>query len=159
METMEMTERESAVEFHRDPLLFLDLPAARDAVWLPGRQLCVGEPAAARAVLTNGEGLYEDHSDFFHTRRGTFGPRPAQEQMGRASRALLRAHVAAHSDELAEAVNAMAAALDERERERDEAGLAYREAEERRRFALQAAGTDFAQGFGIAMPAPMQASR
>src|SRR4051794_11636664 len=46
METMEMTERESAVEFHRDPLLFLDLPAARDAVWLPGRQLCVGEPAA-----------------------------------------------------------------------------------------------------------------
>jgi EAL domain-containing protein (putative c-di-GMP-specific phosphodiesterase class I)/membrane protein implicated in regulation of membrane protease activity len=31
--------------------------------------------------------------------------------------------------------------------------------DDRTRFALQAAGTDFAQGFGIAMPAPMQASR
>ncbi|HEX9945540.1 MAG TPA: cytochrome P450 [Thermoanaerobaculia bacterium] len=102
----DVAERGPAVEFRRDPLRFLDqaFPDAGDAVWLPGRQLCVGEPAAARAVLANGEDLYEDHSDFFHTQRGTFGPRSAQEQIGRSSRAFLRAHLAAHADELADAV-------------------------------------------------------
>src|SRR5690349_6281698 len=94
------------VSFHQDPLRFLDetLSSGGDALWLPGRQLCLGEPEAARAVLANGEGLYEDHSDFFHTRYGTFGPRSAQEEIGRSSRALLRAYLAAHSDELAERV-------------------------------------------------------
>jgi cytochrome P450 len=93
-------------QFHRDPLLFLDqgFPESCGALWLPGRQLCVGEPAAARAVLTNSEGLYEDHSDFFRTRRGTFGPRTAQERMGRSSRALLRSYLAAHTQELLETV-------------------------------------------------------
>lgn len=101
-----MKERVSSLEFHKDPLPFLDqaFSTAGDAVWLPGRQLCVGEPGAARAVLANGEGLYEDHSDFFRTRRGTLGPRPAQEQMARESRALLRAHAAAHQNELAESI-------------------------------------------------------
>ncbi len=100
-----MVKQESSLEFHREPLRFLDqaFPDA-EALWLPGRQLCVGEPAAARAVLANGAGLYDDHSDFFHTRRGTFGPRAAQEEMGRASRALLRAHVAAQAGELEEKV-------------------------------------------------------
>ncbi len=40
--------------------------------------------------------------------------------------------------ELAESVNAMAAALDERQRERDQAGATLRDAEERLRFALNA---------------------
>lgn len=89
--------------FHQDPLLFLKqaFAASGGAVWMPGRQLCVGDPGAARAVLTNGEGLYEDHSDFFRTRRGTFGPRSAQERIGRSFRALLRDYLAAHADELA----------------------------------------------------------
>ena len=67
---------------------------------MPGRQLFLAEPAAARAVLANDKGLYEDHSDFFHTRRGVFGPRAVQEQIGRSSRTLLRAYLAAHADEL-----------------------------------------------------------
>ncbi len=101
-----MAEQESVVQFRRDPLLFLDqaFPAAGDAIWLPGRQLCLADPAAARAVLTNGEGLYEEHSDFFHTRRGTFGPRSTQVQIGRSARALLNAYLAAHTDELAMSV-------------------------------------------------------
>lgn len=99
-------ELEPVAQFHRDPLQFLDqgFPKSGGALWLPGRQLCVGEPAAARAVLANSEGLYEDHSDFFHTRRGTFGPRSAQERIGRSARALLRSHLAAHAQELPEAV-------------------------------------------------------
>jgi cytochrome P450 len=101
-----MADRDSAVQFHRDPLLFLDraFPTAEDAIWLPGRQLCVAEPVAARAVLANEEGLYQEHSDFFHSRRGMFGPRSVQVQIGRASRALLRAHCAARADDLAESV-------------------------------------------------------
>lgn len=101
-----MAGRESAVQFHQDPLRFLDqeLSASGDAFWLPGRQLCLAEPAAARAVLINDEGLYEDHSDFFHIRRGTFGPRSVQVQIGRSSRELLRAHLAARAGGLAELV-------------------------------------------------------
>ncbi|HEY7216336.1 MAG TPA: cytochrome P450 [Thermoanaerobaculia bacterium] len=101
-----MRGHEATAQFHRDPLLFLDQTflTGSEAVWLPGRQLCIGEPAAARAVLTNGQGLYQDHSDFFHTRRGTFGPRSAQEEIGDRSRALLRAHLAARAGALPEAV-------------------------------------------------------
>ena len=109
-----MAEQESAVPFHRDPLGFLDrsFPADGDAVWLPGRQLCLADAAASRAVLANAEGLYEDHSDFFHTRRGLFGPRETQERIGRASRELLRAYLAAHAGELPAAVRALGPASD-----------------------------------------------
>jgi hypothetical protein len=101
-----MAGRDAAVEFEEDPLLFLDraFPAAGDAIWLPERQLCLAEPVAAKAVLTNSEGLYEDHADFFHTRRGPMGPRAAQVRISRAARTLLRAYLGEHAGELAESV-------------------------------------------------------
>jgi len=101
-----MTEPDSAVQFQRDPLKFLDqaFPAAGGAVWLADRQLLLAEPLAARAVLVNGEGRYEDHSDFFHTRKGTFGSRSLQEEIGRSSRILLRTHLHARAHELPAAV-------------------------------------------------------
>ncbi|MFL6201331.1 MAG: cytochrome P450 [Thermoanaerobaculia bacterium] len=101
-----MFKREMISEFRRDPVGYLDrtFPGAGDAFWLPGRQLCVAEPAVARSVLINGDGLYEEHADFFHTRRGVFGPRPAQIQIGRSARTLLRGYLLAHAGELAEAV-------------------------------------------------------
>lgn len=97
---------EPVAEFHEDPFLFLDrtFPAAGDAVWLPGRQLLLSDAAASRAVLTNEDGFYEDHSDFFHARGRMFGPREAQVEIGRAARALLRAHVRARAGELPAAV-------------------------------------------------------
>ena len=110
-----MTERGAtgqlrAVQFHRDPLRFLDqtFPASGDTSWLPSRQLCLADAAASKAVLTNAGGLYEDHSDFFHTRRGLFGPRAVQERIGRSARELLRAYAAAHADELPAAVRSLA---------------------------------------------------
>ena len=92
--------------FRRDPIAFLDrvYPASGHAFWLPGRQLCLAEPEAARAVLTNAEGLFEEHSDFFFTRKGIFGPRRAQEQIGRGSRSLLRDFLADRSSALEESV-------------------------------------------------------
>lgn len=86
--------------------MFLDqtLAAQEDAVWLPGRQLCLGEPESSRAVLANRDGLYDDHADFFRTQRGTFGPREAQVRIGRAARVLVQAHIAARADSLAELV-------------------------------------------------------
>lgn len=104
-----MVNREMIAEFRRDPVGYLDktFPAAGDAFWLPGRQLCVAEPELARSILTNGDGLYEDHADFFHTRRGVFGPRPAQIRIGRSARTLLRAHLQAHAGELAKAVRSL----------------------------------------------------
>lgn len=101
-----MAERESAVQFHRDPIRFLDqeFPAPGDALWLPERQLFLADAAASRAVLANDEGLYQDHSDFFRSRRGLFGPRSAQVEIGRAARTLLRDHLRAHAGELPAAV-------------------------------------------------------
>jgi proteasome lid subunit RPN8/RPN11 len=101
-----MAKREHAVDFFTAPLLFLDtvFPAAGDAVWLPGRQLCLAEATAAKAVLANSEGLYEDHADFFHTRKGTLGPRAAQQRISRAARTLLRTYLDTHDSELTHAV-------------------------------------------------------
>jgi cytochrome P450 len=98
--------RESALKFQQDPLRFLDqeIPAAGDALWLDEGQLCLADAAVSRAVLTNEESLYEDHSDFFHTRRGVFGPRSLQVEIGRASRSLLRAHLRARAGALAEEI-------------------------------------------------------
>src|ERR1700719_4080394 len=101
-----MTGRKSVAQFRRDPLLFLDqaFAAGGDAIWLPGRQLCLAEPTAARAILGNEAGLYQEHSDFFHSRRGPFGPRSVQIAMGRAARSLLRARIAAFAGRLPAAV-------------------------------------------------------
>lgn len=91
---------------HRDFLTFLDrvYPSSGDAFWLPGRELWVADVAAARAVLSNSDGLYKEHSDFFGTRRGTFGPRSAQVRIASAGRALLSANLAARAHLLADAV-------------------------------------------------------
>jgi cytochrome P450 len=101
-----MTGRESSPQFREDPLRFLDqaFVNAADAIWLPGRQLCLAEPAAARAVLTNADGLYQEHSDFFYIQRGVFGPRSVQVEIGRASRRLLREHLRTHAHELPAAI-------------------------------------------------------
>jgi len=98
-----MAAQTSPIQFHRTPLLFLDhaFPAAGDAIWLPGRQLWLAEPAAARAVLTNEDHLYQEHSDFFYTRRGIVGPRALQVQIGRSARTLLNAYLSTHADQLA----------------------------------------------------------
>lgn len=81
----------SRERFLRDPLGCLEAERAThgDAFWLPGRQLCIADPDAAHAVLANRQALYRDTSDFFRTRRGTFGPRAAQVEIGQAYRRTL----------------------------------------------------------------------
>lgn len=100
-----MRERQLTVQFRREPLQFLDqrIPTA-DAFRLPQGELCLAEASAARAVLANADELYEEHSDFFHTRRGVFGPRPVQVRIGRPAKALLGAYLRAHASELPAAV-------------------------------------------------------
>lgn len=109
-DTGRTSDRASATAFRHDPLGFLDaaFPAAGDSFWLPGRQLCLIEPTAARKVLANADGLYADTSDFFHTGMGTFGPRSAQVEIGRAYRSRLREHLEAHGDELTSSVAELA---------------------------------------------------
>lgn len=54
--------------------------------------LYVTDPVAAKAVLANTGSRYREHSDFFYTSKGIFGPRHAQQEVGRAARNLLRDH-------------------------------------------------------------------
>lgn len=61
-----------------------------DVIRLPHQPVCFAGPAAAKAVLGNPDGLFREHSDFFHLRRGTFGPRAAQMEIARAGRVFLR---------------------------------------------------------------------
>ncbi len=63
------------------------------------KEFCVGDPLAARAVLLNQGKLYEEDSDFFTTRIGLFGPRDAQLNIRRESRALLRNFLDGHGGE------------------------------------------------------------
>ncbi len=53
-------------------------------------EFCLGDPIAARSVLLNQGRLYQEDSDFFTTRLGLFGPREAQLNIRRESRALLQ---------------------------------------------------------------------
>jgi hypothetical protein len=78
--------------FHQNPLDFLDreFPSSGGMVQTGAKEYCLGDPAAARAVLLNQGKLYEEDSDFFTTRIGLFGPRDAQLNIRRESRALLR---------------------------------------------------------------------
>ncbi|RKH15468.1 cytochrome P450 [Corallococcus sp. CA053C] len=62
--------------------------------------MCVAEPAAAKAALSNAEGLYEEHADFFQTEEGMFGPRSAQLEISREARTLLKTYLAARAGEL-----------------------------------------------------------
>jgi len=107
---MKMLEDTIAPRFSRDPLRFLDerFPADGDIVRTGRNEYMLGNPDEARAVLRNEEARYDEHSDFFHTRYGTFGPRAAQLRVRREARALVRewlqrrtqddliAHVRAH---------------------------------------------------------------
>ncbi len=88
--------------FQREPLRYFDerLPAGEETFRISPSLLCVAEPAAAKRVLANPDGLFEEHSDFFHTRRGPFGPREVQLALGRGARQLLTAHAAARAEAL-----------------------------------------------------------
>jgi Cytochrome P450 len=81
--------------FDSDPLGWLDALAAsgRPVAWMGPRQLCVADAAIARQVLRNDDGLYTEHSDFFTTEAGTFGPRPVQVEIGRRGRAMVERHL------------------------------------------------------------------
>ncbi|WP_370356443.1 cytochrome P450 [Catenulispora sp. EB89] len=74
------------------------LEAARrdqgDVVRLPHTPVCFADPEAAKAVLGNPDGLFREHSDFFHIRHGIFGPRQAQVDIARAGRVFLRERMA-----------------------------------------------------------------
>jgi cytochrome P450 len=79
-------------QFRHAPLEFLEreFAASGDVVRTGERELCLGDPLAARSVLHNENNLYRDHSDFFHTRRGLFGPRASQLKIAHHGRRLLR---------------------------------------------------------------------
>jgi cytochrome P450 len=85
-----------------DPLATIGkLRRDRGAVFIRRRgEIYVSDPVLAKAVLANGEGLFREHSDFFRIRTGTFAPRSAQVEIGRAARVLLRRYTRDHADEL-----------------------------------------------------------
>lgn len=78
--------------FSQDPLGFLDehFHVDGDLVRTGMREYALGDPLAARDVLRNADGLYREHSDFFHTRHGGFGPRAVQMKIRRDARELVR---------------------------------------------------------------------
>jgi len=84
---MSLTDR-----FHQNPLDFLDreFPTSGGMVQTGATEFCLGDPIAARSVLLNQGRLYQEDSDFFTTRLGLFGPREAQLNIRRESRALLQ---------------------------------------------------------------------
>ena len=77
-----------------DELQLLDELRARHGPIFQRRPgvLYVAEPATAKAVLANTDAHYREHSDFFHTSKGTFGTRSTQQEIGRTARNLLRDH-------------------------------------------------------------------
>ncbi|WP_202638953.1 cytochrome P450 [Bailinhaonella thermotolerans] len=98
--------------YRRDPLGYVEWARReRGPVFrLPDDgSLCVADPDEAARVLHDGEGRYDDVSDFFHVPGGRLEPRAAQLAIGRAARRTLRLHLEASRDRLP----ALAAALGE----------------------------------------------
>ncbi len=90
-----MLKENISARFSQDPLQFLDehFPAGGDAVQTGRNEYLLGDPVDARMVLRNDEGRYDEHSDFFHTRYGIFGPRSVQLKIRRGARELVRMHL------------------------------------------------------------------
>lgn len=102
-----------------DPLEYLEELVAReraargwvDGAWFAPGELCVVGAEAARYVLSNRDGAYREHSDFFATRSGVFSgrlraavPRTAQVEIIRAAKAFLAGYLSERSGELPELV-------------------------------------------------------
>ncbi|WP_374296933.1 cytochrome P450 [Sphingomonas sp.] len=87
-----MLEDDLSDRFTQDPLRFLDehFPLGGGVVRTGAAEYALGDPIAARNVLRNADGRYHEHSDFFHSRYGDFGPRTAQLKVRREARALVR---------------------------------------------------------------------
>lgn len=85
----------AAKRFKENPLEFLDqrFPNSAGIVQTGPHEFCLGDPLVARAVLQNRAGHYEPHSDFFHTRRGMFGPRAVQLRIRREAYSFLREYL------------------------------------------------------------------
>lgn len=85
-----------------DPLTELsELRRDRGSVFTKSRgEIYVSDPALAKEILSNSEGLFREHSDFFRIRTGILAPRSAQVEIGRAARVLLRRYAVDHADEL-----------------------------------------------------------
>jgi len=83
----------------RDDLQGLqDLFRDRGGVFRRGRAtVYVADPVLAREVLANRSGDYREHSDFFYTSSGIFGPREVQVAVGRAVRHMLQDHLDTHA--------------------------------------------------------------
>ena len=96
--------------FAQDPLGFLDrhFPADGDILRTGPREFLLGDPIGARDILRNADGEYHEHSDFFHTRDGLFGPREAQLDVRREARKLLREFIDAQTPQRLDALVAEA---------------------------------------------------
>ena len=64
-----------------------------DVFRLPDGATCFVDPVVVKKIFENSDHAFVDHSDFFRLRRGIFGPRPAQVEIGKAGRQFLRASV------------------------------------------------------------------
>ncbi len=95
-----------SIDYRRDPLGALDhhLLTGDETFWVTPSMVCVSEPTAAKWVLANPDCRFREHSDFFHTRGGPFGPRSLQLALGRGARALLTEHVRERSAALPETI-------------------------------------------------------
>ncbi|WP_370947037.1 cytochrome P450 [Amycolatopsis sp. cg5] len=93
-----------------DPLGVLgELRRDRGAVFTRRRgEIYVSDPALAKEILANNDGIFREHSDFFRIKTGNFAPRSAQVEIGRAARVLLRRHANDHADELPALVSGLA---------------------------------------------------
>jgi hypothetical protein len=91
-ERKDMLKENIAARFFQDPLQFLDeqVTGNGDAVQTGPNEYLLGNPIDARTVLRNNDGHYSEHSDFFHTRHGIFGPRSTQLKIRRGARVLVR---------------------------------------------------------------------
>lgn len=92
---LRMANRTLAFRFGDDPLGVLDEQSASPAgaFEVGPNEYFLRDAVAARAVLRNEDGRYREHSDFFHTRHGLFGPEAARLKIRRESRELVRAHL------------------------------------------------------------------
>jgi cytochrome P450 len=86
---------EQALKFVTNPIEELDrrLRGGERFFWLGADELVVGDAAHCRAILSNLDGAFAEHSDFFRCHGGFLQPRERQQRIARDGAALLRAHV------------------------------------------------------------------
>jgi cytochrome P450 len=106
MKSLKSVKFEASDELFSNPFIKLDeaIQQHADLIEFPGNEKYFTSTEATQAILANQEGNFKEHSDFYNTKNGYFGPRQRQQNISRNTISFLNQYIAKRADSLRESL-------------------------------------------------------